>query len=320
MLVEILILLISLAALLFSADRLIELIVTFARGLNIPTMVVGLTVVAIGTSLPEVMASAAAAFKGHPEIAVGNVVGSNVCNVGLILGLPALFFPIVCSRRVIVRQGGLMLFVTGLFWAIALFNGEISRGISLLFVLGFCAFIYGVFRASASMQSAEEAVEDTAEIADVGSVPILVLKMIAFLVGLLISSEFLVRSTIEIARGVGISEAVIAISVIALGTSLPELSVSIAAAKKNQGDILVGNILGSNISNILLVLGVTGLISPFPISTVTTKFDIPLMGTLAVAMFAFLYSEKGISKSRGIALLLLYGVMILRCVAFPEAS
>lgn len=321
MVLQIFILLTSLAILLFSADRLIEVIVRFARGLGIPTMVVGLTVVAVGTSLPEVMASGAAALLGHPEIAVGNVVGSNVCNIGLILGLPALFFSIDCSRTVILRQGGLMMAATLLFWLIAATLGEIGRVTAGVFVLGFCAFIYSVFRDSSSMADeigqGEEELEESQSASE--SLAASIIKIVLLLACLLLSSDFLVEATIAIARSFGISEAVIAISVIALGTSLPELSVSIAAAKKNEGDILVGNVLGSNISNILLVLGVTGLITPFQISGVTLLFDIPLMVLLSTMMMIFLYQRKGITMPRGCFLLLLYAGVILRCVLAPDA-
>ena len=326
MLANLAIFLVSLVFLLLSADRLIDVVVTFAKGLRISAMVVGLTVVAIGTSLPEVMASSAAAFRGYPDIAIGNVVGSNICNVGLILGLPALFFPIVCSRTVILREGSLMLLATAMLWALGVFLGGMSRIAAGVFFLGFCWFIYSVFHSESGCEESdtgESSVDDApgeSSTDEAGSTAVLILKLLAYLAALLISSEFLVRSTVELARAVGIAEGVIAISIIALGTSLPELSVSIAAAKKNQGDILIGNILGSNISNIFLVLGVSGLILPFPISGLTLSLDIPLMALLAGLMFYFLYQERGINRSRGIVLLLLYGVMITRCILFSDVS
>ena len=326
MLSEFIILVVSLAVLLYSADQLIDTVVKLAKGLNVSTMVVGLTVVAIGTSLPELMASSAAAIKGHPNIAVGNVIGSNVCNVGLILGLPALFFPILCRRSVLQREGVLMLLATAAFLLLA-FLGGLNRLFGGVFVLAFIAFVYFAFQAGEEEDSqtpsepAEEKEEETerSAVEESKRIRIVILKMMGFLVALLASSEFLVRATVSLASAMGVSEGVIAISMIAFGTSLPELSVSIAAAKKNQGDILVGNILGSNISNILLVLGATALITPFSVHPVSLYFDLPLMSLLAVLMLVFLWQTNGITRHKGMTLLGLYGLMILRCAFFPEA-
>ena len=134
---------------------------------------------------------------------------------------------------------------------------------------------------------------------------------------LLLSSYFLVSSTTDLARMIGVSEGIIALSMIAFGTSLPELSVSVAAATKNQGDILVGNIFGSNVSNLLLVLGVAALIEPYKVDGLTLKLDFPLMLLLSILMVAFLYGKKGIQGKKSIVLLGLYGLTILRCIVLP---
>ena len=315
MIVDLLIFAVCLAALVYSSDSLIDTVAMLAERLKIPPMVVGLTVVAVGTSLPEVMASVAAAFKGYPEIAVGNVVGSNICNVALVLGFPALFYNINCSTKVIQKEGSIMLFTSVLLTAIGLFSLTITRGIGLVFVSSFFAFITFVFISAKGGAKKQE--EETTEIQETEqSSPFYVelLKVASMLVILLASSKFLVDSTVSLATAFGVSEAVIAISLIALGTSLPELSVSVSAARKKQGDILVGNILGSNISNILLVLGSTALVKPFGVSAQVAKIDMPIMLFLAACMYAFLYSEKGINRSRAIVLLTVYGLVILRCI------
>jgi len=325
MYVDLLTLLISLAVLIYAADAFIDAVVLFAERMRIPPMVVGLTIVAIGTSLPELMASGAAAIKGYPEIALGNVIGSNVCNVGLILGLPALFTVITCSRAVVVREGMVMLFVTALLWGITAASGGLSRTTGFVFVVGFFAFIGWVFLKSSLERRRENETDNSDEDTDSAEkthedaqkIRGLMVKMLAALAALLISSEFLVRATVGLAQAWGVSEGVIAISVIALGTSLPELSVSIAAAKRNQGDILVGNILGSNISNILLVLGISSMITPFQVRPITLSLDFPMVALLSILMVWFLYRKEGIDLKRGVLLLVLYALVIVRCVMIP---
>ena len=260
-----------------------------------------------------------AAWLGHPEIAIGNVVGSNICNVGLILGLTALFYTIKCQRRVVVEQGATLLAISFSVWIYAWLMGGLGRVIGSVFLIGFALYIYMVFRYADTTDDDQEGAEDLEVIKSKSrSVSWLIAKMLILMVLLLRSSDLLVTSTIELARMMGVSEGVLALSMIALGTSLPELSVSIAAARKNQGDICIGNIFGSNVSNLLLVLGIAALIEPFPISGLTLSLDFPLMLTLSALMLVFLYGAKGISANRGIVLLCLYGLMILRCILLPK--
>ena len=319
----------SLIGLLVASDIFVDAVVHLARRLGVSTMVVGLTVVAIGTSLPETAAGVAAALNGHPQIAFGNVVGSNICNVGLILGLPALFISIVCDKRVLRRQGLLMIVLTAAFWAWVSWTGSIGRIEGAISILAFAAFVFWVFRSTENSPNklgeqpweevAEEALhggEETHE-RDQSSFGLLALKILVALVGIFVASEFLVESTVEIAKGFNVSENIIALSMIALGTSLPELSVSFAAARKREGDILVGNILGSNISNILLVLGVTASIRPFEVNPITVLIDIPLMLVFSLLMVLFLYQRSGINRSKGVLFLLLYTGVLWRCVALP---
>jgi len=333
MTIDIIILIVSLVCLLLSADRLIDVVVLLAERLKISTMVIGLTVVAIGTSLPEAAASVAAALEGHPEIALGNVIGSNICNVALILGIPALIGPIVCARSVLRREGFLMLSLSFFLWGLALVKAQISGRVGIFFILGFFTYIFLVFRFGQADRTVEEnsEVEKNSKIekntdAQVEcekhpehcSVFATTTKLVLSIIVLLLSSKYLVEATISLAKGLGISENVIALSVIALGTSLPELSVSIAAVRRNQGDILVGNILGSNISNILLVLGLTSVISPINIEPLTTNLDIPMMLLTSSLMLAFLWDKVGISRGRGIFFLIIYAVGVARCFCFPN--
>lgn len=323
------ILLVSLIGLLLAADVFVEAVATLARRLKISPMVVGLTVVAIGTSLPEVAASAAASLRGHPEIALGNVIGSNIANIGLIVALPALFVPVVCASSVVRGEGFLMVGLSALLFAVVAVLGEINLFVGLLFLAGFAVFLFWTFKRSREgeppgeelAEIAEEAmqlgVEDEGDDRQQGlpSPGPLLFRVLSSLVVLLVSSEYLVKATVELARTMGVSENVIAISVIAIGTSLPELSVSFAAARRKQGDILIGNILGSNISNILLVLGVAAVINPVPMSFNTLWLDLPLMLAFAFAFVLFLLQPKGVGRTEGLVLLGMYGVVLWRCIA-----
>ena len=313
MVVDSLVLIVSLLVLLYSADLFIDTVIKVARSMGLSTMVVSLTIVAVGTSLPELMASVAAAIKNHTEITVGNIIGSNICNVGLILGVPALFASITCDRAVLRREGYIALFVSVLLTGIAFISAEVSRTWGVVFLASFVAFIVSAFK---NGQNAAESIEE-AEIED--SMLVIIFKLLIALVLLLISSEFLVRATVSLALDLGASESVIAISLLAFGTSVPELSVAIAAAKRNEGDILVGNIMGSNISNILLVLGTAAVIQPLSFSPAMILLDVPVMTFIAMLMVYFLYKPEGVSRGEGILLLFIYALVIVRCVVFPSS-
>ena len=287
--------------LLYASDHLVDAVVVLATRLGVSQMVIGLTVVAIGTSLPELMASAAAAIEGHPQIAVANVIGSNIANIGLILGLPALVFPICCARRTLNREGLQMLAVSILLGACFLFLGGMSRALGVACLLGFAAFLYFAVAGDEVSKQDDKS----------GALLPSALKIIVSFVFLLASSSFLVDSTISLAQMFGVSEKIIAISLIAFGTSVPELSVSFVAAKRGQGDILVGNVLGSNISNILLVLGLTAVINPFTTSEVVHWLDPLVMILLAVLMLLFLSQKQGINSKKGGFLLAIYLAFIV---------
>lgn len=327
------ILVLSLVGLLVAADIFVDAVAELARRLDISPMVIGLTVVAVGTSLPEVAASAAASLKGHPEIALGNVIGSNIANIGLILGLPALYIPIVCTKNVVRSEGFLMVFLSIVLYVISFALGELNAVIGCLFLLSFALFIYWSFKRTREPDFAEE-LEEVAEIAEDAltlgtervekaqesedadvSILRLSFRMFCSLAVVLVSSEYLVHATVELARSAGVSENVIAISLIAIGTSLPELSVSFAAARRKQGDILIGNVLGSNISNILLVLGVASMIKPVTMNVNTLNLDLPLMLVFAFILILFLSQSKGVNRPKGLVLLGLYGIVLWRCVA-----
>lgn len=322
------ILIVCLAGLIKSATIFIDNIIMLAKRLHISPMIIGLTVVSIGTSLPELSVSVAAAVKGHAEIPLGNVVGSNICNIGVILALTALVAPVVCVKRVVQREGFLMLLITAVFWIVPSMLYGVPRWLGGVFLFSFAVFIAFVLKGSDSVPSRDlHDVEDDFSAIEKNGVDhgdreksnsgIIAGKLVLSLAALLVSSEFLIRSTIALARHFNIAEHIIALSMIAVGTSLPELSVSIAAVKKNHGDILVGNIIGSNISNILLIIGVSALILPIPMRPSTIKIDFPLMTFFSTLMILFLHQKNGITRGKGLVLLMFYGVVLWRCVAIP---
>ncbi len=308
MFLDVLIFIVSLAGLVFSADYFIDRSVELSHKYRLPKMVVGLTIVAIGTSLPEAAASLMASLSGHPEIAIGNVVGSNICNIALILGLPALLAPIVAQEKFVRRDGRLMLLVSTVLFALAAFTGSIPSWAGYIFLAAFVGYIFCLLKYSDSATIEEEAEEE-----DYDGLIVFVGKLVASGGGIIISSNFLVDSTVSLARAFSVSEAVIALSMLALGTSLPELSVSIAAVKKQEGDILVGNIFGSNISNILMVLGLSSVVSAIPVKDSILQIDLPIMLATSFLMVYFLSRPAGIDKPRGIFFLAIYISVILRC-------
>jgi len=309
MLLDILIFLLSLAGLIYSADYFIDRSVELSEKFRLPKMVVGLTIVAIGTSLPEAAASLVASLSGHPEIAIGNVVGSNICNIALILGLPALLAPIVAGEKFVKRDGRLMLMVSILVFALAAFTGSIPSWAGSIFLGGFAAYIFYLLKFS---ENEDESPESFGE-EEYDSMLVFTAKLVASAGAIVLSSDFLVQSTVSLARALDVSEAVIALSLVAFGTSLPELSVSIAAVKKQEGEILVGNIFGSNISNILMVLGLASIVNPIPISQSILQIDLPIMLATSFLMVYFLSRPAGIDKPRGVLFLTIYAAVILRC-------
>jgi cation:H+ antiporter len=298
-----LLLLAGLLLLFISGKYLVESSVTISAQLKIPRMVIGLTVVAVGTSAPELLVSLQAAFAGYPEIAVGNVVGSNISNVLLVLAITALIFPIPVPPSSVRRDWPIMMFVSVLFFVFSL-NGWLSRHEALIFI-GFLGLyvVYSVY------QSKKDAVPASLP----GMVPDMKgwTSVIVFLVscgGLALGADLLVDHAAIIAEDLGISKRVISVTMVAVGTSIPELATSVIAALKKETDISVGNIIGSNMMNILLVLGVTGTIRPVQVDQEIARFDIPwMLGTFMLLLLVMLPAVRSrISRWEGSLMILIY--------------
>ncbi len=291
LLLNILLFLGGFALLLGGAEFLVRGASRLALRLNISPVVIGLTVVAFGTSLPELLVSLIANLQGDSaaQLAIGNVVGSNIANLGLILGLVSMISPIPVERQLIFREYPLMLAVSLVFWGMA-WDGTITRWEGALLTAGIVAFTYFSYNLVRELPPEEqmEAVEFSEEVLEVekdGTPLGLVRNFSLVLIGivaLVTGSNWLVDSAQFIARYFGVSELVIGLSLVALGTSLPELATSAVAAIRREEDIAVGNLVGSNIFNMLAIIGIVSLVRPLPAPLTMRTLDFPVMMLVAV--------------------------------------
>ena len=302
---------IGLALLVWSADRFVDGSASTARHFDMPPLLIGMVIVGFGTSAPEMVVSALAAMQGNPGIALGNAYGSNITNIALILGLTALIKPINVHSRILRQELPILVAIT-LLAAWQLFDGEVSR-MDAWGLLG----VFGVLMAWTVWQGLREksdalGIEMEQEMRD--SVMPLRKALVWLglgLVMLIASSRILVWGAVEIARIFGVSDLIIGLTVIAVGTSLPELASSIIAARKGEHDIALGNILGSNFFNTLAVVGCAGIISPMAAGPEVFSRDIMVMTALTVSLFILGYGFRGpglgrINRYEGFFLLACY--------------
>lgn len=305
-------LLVGLALLLGGGEALIRGATTIASRLGVSPLLIGLTLVGYGTSTPELVASVNAAWIGAPGIAIGNVVGSNIANILLILGVAALIFPIAVTKAAFRRDGAILLGASVLLTLIVL-TGVLSRwaGLALLALL----LVYTIYTYMSEARDAAAARKqldaDAATLANPNTpMTVAVLFALGGIAGVIIGASLLVDAAITIARGVGISETVIGLTLVAVGTSLPELATSVMATLRRQGDLAFGNIVGSNIYNILGILGVTGIITPIAVPAEIGHFDIWIMLAVTAAFAVFAITDWRITRREGAVFLLGYAVYL----------
>jgi cation:H+ antiporter len=305
MITTLLILILGLVLLYFGAEGLVRGSSSLALRLGVGPLLVGLTVVAFGTSTPELVVSLKAAYLGQGDISVGNVVGSNICNIGLILGFSALIIPIKVASQIVRIDTPIMIATT----ALALFllhDGALSRAEGIVLFVLLVAYILFSIRLAKQQASDPLAGEFTEEIkvSKQG-----VWQDIAFIVGglvlLVFGARFLVEAAIDIAKAAGLSEAVIGLTIVAVGTSLPEFATSLVAALKKEADIAVGNVVGSNIFNILGILGISAAVTPLSSSGITA-IDLGVMAAFAVVLLIFSRTGYRITRGEGSFLLVAY--------------
>ncbi len=292
-----------------SGEALLRGAVTTADRLKVPPLLIGLTVIAFGTSIPELTVSLNAARSGNPDIAVGNVVGSNIANILLVLGAMAVFRSFTIDAGTLNRDGRVMLGVSVLMVLMAL-NGVITQwmGFGLLAILaGFTFLLYRRARQEADVDETAASVDENLL---EGSLFLALLILIAGLAGVLWGSDLMVKGAVGVAQQAGISQAVIALSIVAIGTSLPELFISLFASLRGHASLAVGNIIGSNISNILLILGVVASTGPLNVSAEIANRDVWVMLGVAILGLVLMRSARRMSRIEGLFSLVLYALYV----------
>ena len=287
-------------------EGLVSGAVSLADRLKVPPLIIGLTVIAFGTSAPELTVSIQAAFQGQPDIAVGNIIGSNISNMLLVLGISALIQPIIVQGKELNRDGIFMLLVTLGFCFVA-FYGDITRlvAVGMVGVIGlYTVYLY-------RLGSDEDATQEVSENLLAGASVFVCLVILALgTIAVVWGADLLVKGAVILATEFGVSEGVIGLTVVAIGTSLPELAISILAALRGHAALAVGNIVGSNIYNILLILGVTGLVHPIAIAPDFLLIDIWMLLGVSVLTVFLLSCQQGISRVFGGLFLVTYIIYI----------
>lgn len=280
---DVLFLLLGLVLLALAGDFLVRGSVSLAGHFKISKLVIGVVLVSFGTSAPELVVSLDAAIGGHPDIAIGNVIGSNIANIALVLGLTSIILPVKVKKKAIHFDWSVMMLVSLLFYLFCLnLTLQFIEGLIFVAILG--AFIFRSIHKSRKekLQSVEESIPPR------HNMFVSILLVIAAAFGLIYGAEFLVKGASNIASKLGVDERIISVSVIALGTSLPELATSVAAALRKELDIFIGNIIGSNIFNILAILGITSMVKSIDIHPMVLKFDFFWMLGIALLLFLFI--------------------------------
>lgn len=290
------------------ADLLVDGASSIAKKMKISNISIGLTVVAFGTSMPELVVNIFASYQGNPEIAIGNILGSNIANILLILGISAIIYPLTVQKNTIWKEipfSLLAAIIVGVLASDGLIDGrnfsELSRGDGFILIGFFVIFMYYIV-------SIAKDVDDTQgiEIKDISNLKSF-LFILGGLVGLTVGGKLIVDGAVMIAGEMGLSESFIGLTVVAIGTSLPELATSAVAAYKKNVDIAVGNIVGSNIFNIFWILGISAIIKPLPFNP-TSIYDLLMTLIASLLLFAFLFVGKKhqINKTKGIIFVLIY--------------
>ncbi len=322
MLLNITALIIGLALLVWSADRFVIGAAAMARNLGLPPLLIGLTIVALGTSAPEILVSAMAAFQGNPGLSIGNALGSNIANIGLILGATAVIAPLSVHSATLRREYP-MLMAISLIALLLMVDGELGRTDGLILVAGLALLLYGMVRLGLRSRATTDpmGLEFEAEIPEAMPTARAIAWFLAGLIFLLLSSRILVWGSVNIAKAFGISDLVIGLTIVSIGTSLPELAATVASALKKEHDIALGNIIGSNMFNLLAVLSLPGLIAPGLFAPEILARDLPVMIGLTLGIFVMGFGFGGpgrINRLEGLILALVF--IAYQTLLFADAT
>lgn len=293
---------VGLALLALGGELLVRGAVASARRLGVSPLLIGLTLVGFGTSTPELVTSLQAAHAGSPGIAIGNVVGSNISNILLVLGLTAMIAPVVADRRAVRRDGLVVLLVTGLCIA-ALRTGELTRAMGLAGLVLLLVYVVWVWLADRSRPELQGAAPAT-------SAPMSIAIGLAVVgIGLTIyGADLLVGNAILLARDAGVSDTVVGLTIVAVGTSAPELVTSLVAALRRQSEVALGNVIGSNLYNLLGILGVTAAVRPITVPFSIMAVDAWVMGVATLALVILAYRNGRLGRAAGLSLAAGYGL------------
>lgn len=303
MILHLLLIAIGILALYFGAVYLVKGSAALARLAGMSTFAIAATVVAFGTSTPELLVTLIAAVRGSDEVALGNIIGSNIANIGLVLGISCLFVSLFAPRSLARRDYPMMLAVTAALYAAAL-DGTIGRLDGLLLVAGGIIYLYFVVtgRSEGSAGAAEEV--------EVFAVTKSLVLTVVGIGTVLIGARLLVDSGVAVARQLGVRELVIGLTLVAVGSSLPELATSVVAAFRGEGDITIGNVVGSNIINIVMVLGPVSMIRPIAVPAGTATYEFPVLLVMSVLPYIILKRYGTIPRWAAAAMLVMYGMFV----------
>ncbi|MDU8925186.1 calcium/sodium antiporter [Pasteurellaceae bacterium LIM206] len=301
----------GLLLLIWSADRFIDGAAATARHAGMPQLLIGIIIIGFGTSAPEMIVSALSALNGSPGIALGNAYGSNITNIGLILGLTAFITPLTVNSQVLKQELPILILIT-ILSACLIYDGAVSRADAIILLAVFSVYMAWTIYQGVRNKNDTLAADIQQELRNQPYMPMTkaILWVIVGLLLLMASSQLLVWGAVEVARYFGVSDLVIGLTIVAIGTSLPELASSVIAARKNEVDLAVGNIIGSNLFNTLAVVGIAGVISPMQAGPEVFSRDVSVMLTLTVALLLFGYGFGGrqgkLGRSKGFIFLLIY--------------
>ncbi|GHA26111.1 calcium/sodium antiporter [Oceanisphaera arctica] len=310
MLMSVAAIVVGLAVLVWSADRFVDGASATARYAGMPPLLIGMVIVGFGTSAPEIVVSIISALEGNPGLALGNGYGSNIANIGLILGITALISPISVNSQVLRKELPILLLITLLSLALV-WNGMITR-LDAAILLGVFVLLMG-WSIKQGMSNGKDSMtgEEVKELDEnLMSLKQAIFWLVAGLLLLIVSSRILVWGAVNIAQAFGVSDLIIGLTIVAIGTSLPELASSIAAIRKNEHDLAIGNVIGSNLFNTLAVVGLAGIIHPMEVASEVISRDFMVMGGLTLSLFVLGYGFKGrqgrINRYAGALLLTVY--------------
>lgn len=310
MILSIILLVAGLVLLIFGSDYLVKGACVIANRLQVPPLIVGLTVVAFGTSAPELFVSTSSALKGNADFAIGNIVGSNIFNMFGIVAFASLISVVKFNGQVLKQDVPVMLVALGSFYYFAA-NGEVSRlegGILFAGILLYLLFLYLNFKKSKSADPDKEMLEELPA-ADWGILLSFVV-ILASLFAMVIGSNLVVDNGSIIAKSLGVSDFVISVTLVGIGTSLPELATTYSSAKQGQADLALGNAVGSNIFNVFMVIGLTALIAPLTVSEEVVAFDLPVMFFAVFLLWPLMILRKEFAKVEGVSMFLAYAVYV----------